>query len=59
LPRTSIDELLKAIETVGILKDAVAEQDAAITLMDRRLDKLEALLSEIVGILNSLNRSLP
>jgi len=42
LPKTSVDDLLAAIRTVGYLKEAVDKQEQSIQSIVARLDRLEA-----------------
>ena len=47
MPKTTIDELLNAIETVRILKETVAKHDRAI---ERVLDKLDLIERRLAAI---------
>ncbi len=56
LSKTSIDELLTAIKTVGRLQDAVAAQDMSILDILARLDRIEGSLAELNNRLSNGGR---
>jgi hypothetical protein len=56
LGKTSIDELVRAIKTVGLLQDAVADHSKTIAAILARLDKIEGSLAALNDRLNNGGR---